>query len=303
MKPAFFRSGVRHPRKTPDLPPPHWKAFLDTIEHLQPVPQTALKIFRMFHSGQSNIKEITDTLAQDQVLSGQTLKLCNSAIFSGRIKIDTLKDAVLLLGEDMLVKSVITAAMNDYFAQTGTAGYSLCKGGLFFHAVGVASTAEKIAEFCDSPHKKTAYTTGLLHDIGKVVLDQYVSDSSPLLFRKLGQATDNFLNAEKKTIGITHCEAGGILAKKWNFSDSTSQVIQFHHTPDKAKSHKDLAYIIYLADLIVEKFITGFELEQMQTESMKDALEKTGLTFSDLPELIDSIPIDAINSLIPSGNK
>jgi len=274
----------------------------ETIENLQPIPQTALKIFRMFQDNRCGIKDISQELAQDQVLSGQTLKLCNSALFAGTIKIDTLKEAVLLLGEDMLIKSVITAAVNNYYNQAGTSGYSLCKGGLFFHAVGVAATAEKIAEKTGKVASKNAYTAGLLHDIGKVILDQYIADSAPLFFRNLGQETENFLSSEKKLLGITHCEAGAFLAGKWQFSNALSQVIRHHHHPEKADSNKDLVYIVYLADLLMEKFHTGYDLEKMQPQSLGHVLEHLKLSASDIPELIDSIPLntmthnDAINS-------
>jgi len=270
--------------------------ILDTIDQLKPIPQTALKILRLFQSGHCDVKDITNELAKDQVLSGQTLKLCNSPLFSGMVKIDTLKEAVLLLGEEMLIKSVITAAVNTYYSQTGTSGYSLCKGGLFFHAVGVASAAEKIAEKSDKPNLKLAYTAGLLHDIGKVILDQYVAESAPLFFRELSRKNENFIRSEKKLLGITHSEAGAILARKWNFSTELFEVIQLHHTPEKTKTNKDLAYTIYLADLLMGKFNAGYDLEKMQGERLVKALDHLGFTITDLPELVDSISIQAFNS-------
>ncbi|MEN8211006.1 MAG: HDOD domain-containing protein [Thermodesulfobacteriota bacterium] len=274
---------------------PSREDILKTIDKLKPIPQTALKILRMFQSGQHDMTQITKELSQDQVLAGKVLKLCNSAFFAGPIKIESLKDAVLLLGENMLIKSVITAAVNDYFAQTGTSGYSLCKGGLFYHAVGVATLCEKITEKSKLPSIESAYTAGLLHDIGKVILDQYIADRAPYFFRQLSQKNENFLSAEKKSMGITHCAAGAFLAKKWNFPDGLSEIIQFHHTPQKAEKHKHLTYIVYLADLIMEKFYTGFDLEKMQTKNFENALDHLGLTMADIPELIDAIPINGIN--------
>ncbi len=274
---------------------PTMENIVKTIDTLKPIPQVALKIFRLFQSSQYHITDITKELAKDQVLSGQTLKLCNSAFFAGHLKFDSLKDAVMLLGEDMLIKSVVTAAVHNYYSQTGTSGYSLCKGGIFFHAVGVAALAEKIAEKTGRYSPQLAYTAGLLHDIGKVILDQYVADSSPLFFRKLSKENENLITSEKKVFGINHCEAGAVLAKKWNFSDTLSEAIQYHHAPETAKENKPLAFIIYLADLIMEKFNAGFELEKMQTKSLEAALDLLGLKMSDLPGLVDSIPINAVN--------
>ncbi len=274
--------------------PPEVEDIAQTLEKLKPIPQTALKILRMFQEGRHSITDITRELSRDQVLSAQTLKLCNSALFSGTIQIDTLKDAVLLLGKDMLVKTVITAAVQTYYGQTGSTGYSLCKGGLFFHAVGVARLAEKLAESTGKADSKLAYTAGLLHDIGKVILDQYIADSAPLLFRNLGENKESFLHSEKQILGITHCQAGGILAGNWQFSDALTQVVLHHHNPDSAENSRDLVCIVYLADLLMEKFFTGFDLEKMQTQSMAPVLKQLELDAAHLPEIIDAMPLDAL---------
>lgn len=277
-----------------DVKRPRIEDIQETIDHLKPIPQTALKILRMFQNNQG-IQEITQELSHDQVLTGQTLKLCNSALFAGTVHIDSLQDAVLLLGEEMLVKSVITAAVNGYYDQAGTSGYSLCKGGLYTHAVGVAAMAEKLADKTGRIPGKHAYTAGLLHDIGRVILDQYVADFIPLFFRNLKKHGENFINTEKKLLGITHCETGRLLAKNWHFSDALSQVISLHHEPEKATEHKDLVYIVYLADLLMERFNTGLDLEKMQMASLEPALQRLGLSLSDIPELVDTLPLNHMN--------
>jgi putative nucleotidyltransferase with HDIG domain len=268
--------------------------ILHTIENLQPIPQTALKILRMFQDSRAGIMDIAQELSRDQVLGAQTLKLCNSALFSGTARIDTLKDAILLLGEDMLMKSIITAAVNRYYNQTGTGGYSLCKGGLFFHAVGVAATAEKLADKTGIISGKQAYTAGLLHDIGKVVLDQFVSAAIPLFFRDLTRENKNFLQSEKTLLGITHCQTGTLLARQWKFSSALSEVITHHHEPEKAVDHKDLVCIVYLADLLMERFSTGLDFEKMQTSSVDAVIRRLGIKPFDILELVDTIPMHAI---------
>ncbi|MCA1794868.1 MAG: HDOD domain-containing protein [Desulfotignum sp.] len=282
------------PLEQPDRP--GTDDILCTIENLQPIPQTALKILRMFQDSRTGIMDIAQELSRDQVLGAQTLKLCNSALFSGTARIDTLKDAILLLGEDMLIKSIITAAVNKYYNQIGTGGYSLCKGGLFFHAVGVAATAEKLADKTGIISGKQAYTAGLLHDIGKVVLDQFVSAAIPLFFRDLTRGNKNLLQSEKTLLGITHCQTGALLARQWKFSSALSQVIVHHHEPEKAVDHKDLVCIVYLADLLMERFSTGLDIEKMQTGSVDAVMKRLGITPFDILELVDTIPMHAIKN-------
>ena len=272
--------------------PPTIDDIKNTIETLQPIPQTALKILRMVESSRYDTDDIVEELATDQVLSGQTLKMCNSVMFAGTHKIDTLKDAVLLLGESFLLKSLISAAVDTYYNQDKSA-YSLCKGGLFFHAVSTALTAEKIAQLTGKVKPSLASTAGLLHNIGQVVLDQHLSDSYPFFFRNLEDKSA--LETEKRIIGLTHCDAGKYLAKKWSFSDSLSDVVEFHHFPEKAKANKEIVSIVFLADLLMSRFNTGLKLEKIQNDRLTLALDTLNLSFSDLPRLIDSIPINLFN--------
>ena len=273
------------------LPPMGLEDIQATIAQLKPIPQTALKILRMSQENRYDIGEITDELAKDQVLTGQTLKLCNSALFSGSIKVDSLRDAVLLLGESMLIKSVITASVSHYYQQNQRSGYSLCKGGLFYHAVGVAATAEQLAESTGRVPAQLAYTAGLLHDIGKVILDQHIADKAPLLFRDFCQGELDLTEMEQKRLGISHCDAGAILAAEWQFSSALRQIIRYHHQPEKAQSHSDLAHIIYLADLLMERFNTGLDMNKTQTRSMEASLGSLGLTLAEIPALLDRLPL------------
>ncbi len=273
-----------------DFSPPSIQDINDTIETLTPIPQTALKIIRMVNDDRYDMDKISDELSKDQVLSAQTLKVCNSAIFTGSVKIDTLKEAVVLLGQDMLIKSVITAAVNNYFSQATVSGYSLCKGGLFFHAVGVGTMAENIAGFCKKSTPKHAYAAGLLHDIGKVVLDQFVSRGAPLFFRNMNQEEETGMTTEKKLLGINHCEAGSFLAKRWQFSAALNDVIIHHHRPENATKNTELVCIVYLADLLMAKFGAGLEREKVHAEPLDYALDLLGMTADGLPKLIDTIP-------------
>jgi putative nucleotidyltransferase with HDIG domain len=202
---------------------------------------------------------------------------------------------VLLLGETLLVKLIITAAVKTYFNQTGTTGYSLCKGGIFFHAVGCGVAAEKIAAITGRATPKIAYTAGLLHDIGKVVLDQYITQACPLFFRGIHHDGAAALDLEKKILAMTHCDTGALLAKKWNFSPALTEVIRFHHTPEQAANHKDLVRIVYLADLLMSRFNAGLELENIKTKNILTTLENLGLTVLDIPGLIDSIPLSSFD--------
>lgn len=270
------------------------EAIMETIDNLQPIPQTALKILRMFNQDAHSIDDITRELSQDQVLSARTLQMCNSVLFAGIIKIDTLKDALMMLGEERLVKSVITTAIESYFGQVGPSGYSLCKGGLFFHAVGVACLAERLARQSGLAHPSQAYMAGLLHDIGKVVLDQHISAHLPFFFRTLGDEKQSIIHAEEKVLNFNHCRAGVILAEKWGFSDALTEAIRCHHTPEETGGHSHLVEIIYLADQVMEKFFTFFDIDKPDALHLEAIIKKLDLDGASLVRCIDDLPLDIL---------
>lgn len=272
-----------------DATPPSEQDIEKAIQTIQPIPQVALKVLRIINEDMYNFKEIAAEVRKDQVISAKTLQLCNSAYFNGRTRIDSLDDALVILGQDMLAKSILQAAVNNYFSQADN-GYALCKGGLFYHALGTALISEKIAAMTGKAHASVAYTAGLLHDIGKVVLDRHIKKLYPLLYRGIQDEGRNILAVERKLFGIDHTITGGKLAEDWSFSPFLSDVIRYHHEPEKAKNATELAHIVYLAELLMSRFHTGLELERSDTGSFEKRLNAIGFTLSDLPDIIDFIP-------------
>jgi putative nucleotidyltransferase with HDIG domain len=278
-----------------DIKIPEPNEISQSARDLKPIPQIALKILRIINEGLYDIRHLTEEIRKDQVISARTLQLCNSVIFARRRKIESLDHALVLLGQDLLLKFVISASLNNFFGQAGM-GYSLCKGGMYHHAVGTAVIAEKLAEITRKVDPSLAYTAGLLHDIGKVVLDQYVNSGFPLFYRQLNDEGKNFSEVEKQVLGIDHTEAGARLAINWSFPESLVETIRHHHNPEDARQHNGLVHIVYLADLLMSRFHTGLELERLNTDALATRLETIGLSISGFPELVDLIPLSVLES-------
>jgi len=284
-------------RLTPDIEAqvPPVEDLEQSIETIQPIPQVALKILRLIDEDEYDINALTAEIRKDQVISAKTLKLCNSVMFSGTNKIESLDHALIYIGLQMLVKLVISASVDNYFSHAGS-GYSLCKGGLFHHAIGTAIISEKLADLTGRVKPGLAYTAGLLHDIGKVVLDQYVTAAYPLFYRKLNDEGRSFSDSEKAILGIDHTEIGSKLARKWAFPESLIDVIRHHHRPEDATSNPELTHTVYLADLLMSRFNTGLELERLGTETLSARLEAIGLSAKRFPEIVDLIPVGVFES-------
>jgi len=278
-----------------DIQIPEPNEISQSIKDLQPIPQVALKILRIINDESYEIHNLTDEIRKDQVISARTLQLCNSVMFATRKKIESLDHALVMLGNHLLLKFVISASLDNFFNQVES-GYSLCKGGLYHHAVGTAVIAEKLAVLSKKVEPSVSYTAGLLHDIGKVVLDQFIHSGFPLFYRELNEKGKNFAEVEKRLFGTDHTEVGLELAQNWSFPESLVETIRYHHQPENARSHKQLVNIVYLADLLMSRFHTGLEIERLNTGSLASRLETIGFSLGSFPELIDHIPLKVLES-------
>ncbi|MFZ0450496.1 MAG: HDOD domain-containing protein [Desulfatiglandaceae bacterium] len=261
----------------------------EAIERVKPIPQVALKVIRMIQEDKYSMQEIGDEIRMDQVISGRVLNLCNSAIMGLRMEIDSIDRAIIVLGEKSLLRIVISASVESLFPQSLN-GYSLCKGGLFQHALGTAMVAQELAAFTGKVPMDLAYTAGLLHDIGKIPLDQYVAANAPFFYRIALEGDTGFCEIEKQMLGTDHTEIGRRLAEKWDLPRNLINVISCHHHPEKAFEDENLVALVYLSDLLMSKFQVGQEIERFDTSSLSGILERLGLTLQHLPVLIDRIP-------------
>jgi putative nucleotidyltransferase with HDIG domain len=278
-----------------DIKIPKPNEISQSAKDLKPIPQIALKVLRIINEAHYEIKDLTEEIRKDQVISARTLQLCNSVMFASRQKIESLEHALVMLGQHLLLKFVISASLNNFFHQAGM-GYSLCKGGIYHHAVGTAVIAEKLADLTGKVDPSSAYTAGLLHDIGKVVLDQFINSGFPLFYRQLNEEGKNFSEVEKQVLGTDHTEVGASLATNWSFPESLIETIRHHHNPESARGHNELVHIVYLADLLMSRFHTGLELERLNTNTLAARLDSIGLSISEFPALVDHIPLKALES-------
>lgn len=279
-----------------DIKTPSLAEIKKAMDLLQPIPQVALKVMRLINDGGLLIDQIADEIRKDQVISARVLSLSNSAMYSKRRSIESLDHALVYLGQDQLLKLILSAAVQSYFEQSAT-GYSLCKGGLYHHAIGCAQVAESLAKKTQKVDPNTAYTAGLLHDIGKVVLDQYVAPAYPLFYRQVMEKSHNVLTIEKQLLGVDHTEVGRILAQQWSFPESLQSVICHHHYPDKSAEYNTLAVIVYIADLLLSRFHIGFELERLDTQTLADHLSSIDLNINKFDQIIDIIPNTVFQSI------
>ena len=272
-----------------DIPVPTLQDIEDRIQYIQPIPQIALKILRMLHEDKCSLRHIGHQVQQDQVIASRVINLCNSALFGLRYTVDSIDRALVLVGEKQLLRLVMSASLQTMFPNKNY-GYSLCKGGMYQHALGTAMVASELASFTGRAAPDVAYTAGLLHDIGKIPLDQYLSPLVPFFYRAVHSEGFELCRLEQEQFHISHTEAGGLLAEHWQLPETLADVIRHHHEPEKARVDRDLTTLVYLADLLMSRFQMGQKPDRMNTHRLAQRLQQLGLTREQFPVLVDRIP-------------
>jgi putative nucleotidyltransferase with HDIG domain len=199
------------------------------IKKIPTLPEVMQEVLSTVASRDSSASDLATILARDQAMCARVLKMSNSAFYAQNRKISSIDDAVVVLGFDAIVQLMLATTVFTTLSSIKL-GSNLSMHGLWKHSMATAVTSKMIAKKTGRHGEgNLAYTAGLLHDIGKLVLANYFTDEYAPVFEKL-ESEDLFLyEAEEMILGFTHCEIAGWLLGQWNFPEGLINVIISHH--------------------------------------------------------------------------
>ncbi|MBN1614933.1 MAG: HDOD domain-containing protein [Deltaproteobacteria bacterium] len=219
-----------------------------SIENIPAFPATIQKVTELLSRDDYAVSEVAGVIKYDQSITANILRMSNSAYFGVRYKIRTIQDAVTYLGRQNLIRAVQTAGISRFFAGTPK-GYVSRAAELWKHSVAVALMSQILSRKIFNREDAILYTASLLHDVGKVILGEYVQESFRIIEEMVTKEGHSFLEAEEKVIGINHADLGGKIAVHWNFPPEIKNPIAFHHNPNRLdKADQTSSWLVYLAD-------------------------------------------------------
>lgn len=230
------------------------------IKDLKPIPAVANQLLAVVDHPDSSMEDIANVIQYDPVITAGVLKNCNSAYFGLKHPAESIKDAVNILGIDQIVELVLMKSGAEIFSGSQE-GYGLENGEIWRYSVSSALIAKQVAIKLSLKNKNTIFTSALVKDIGKILLEKYVSRFSKKINVLVKSKKFSFSEAEKKVLGIDHAELGAMIAKIWKFSPKMVKIIRHHHLPDESMiKNKEIA-AVYLADCICMMIGTGVGLD------------------------------------------
>ncbi len=219
------------------------KDIVAAAEKLPPFPDIAWKVTALIKRD-ALITEIEEVIKYDQAIAARILRLAQSAYFGRRFEINSLRDAILLLGSKRLVQVIVAACASRYF-ERGGAGRD--EKELWEHSAATAIMAEILCRRLSNRKILTIYTAALLHDIGKTVLNIYAKIYLHSTLRQI-RGESRLVKVEQRALGIDHQELGGIIGRNWKFPGEITAAIEHHHDPERAGRFYQVASMVYVAN-------------------------------------------------------
>lgn len=224
----------------------------DRVSKMPVLPHVVTRLLSLIGGGDHSLQTVVKIVETDASLTAQILRVANSAAFYRGRTVTTVSKAILHLGEKMVVGIAIGSCTSRVFDRP-LDGYESERGELWDHSLRTAIAArETVALTSKAVSTDLAFTAGLLHDIGKSIISEFLNGSARDLTAECdGRQREDFVAAERHLIGTDHALVGYLLAQRWNLPEAISLAIRYHHRPSEAdQEYRELVYVVHVADLL-----------------------------------------------------
>lgn len=257
------------------------RRIVEKITSLPTLPGIITRLTHMLENPNTTAAEVGKEIAKDQVLSAKVLKLVNSGFYGFSQPITTIPHAMVLLGFNVVKTLVFTTSVLDMMSQS--------IAGLWEHSLACARTCGIIAKRLDLPDPEEISVAGLLHDLGKVVLQQNLKEEFEKVVSLVRQRDTLFYEAENQVMGVTHANIGGWLLDKWQLPAQIVEPITHHHTFHPVRSNADRTAVVHLSDILVRAEGFGSGGDRRVPVVSPEALGLLQLSVEDIREIMDAV--------------
>jgi putative nucleotidyltransferase with HDIG domain len=266
--------------------------ILDSLKDLPPMPQVAQKAREVISNPNSSFSELAKVIEIDQAILTRVLKIANSSYYGLSGKVSTVQHAAVVLGSKALMEILNLACSSEILGGL-LRGYDLDAGDLWTHSLAVAAGSQLIARRVNPRLEQDAFTAGVIHDVGKVILDPYILERKEAFRAFVADGKDSFLNAENHILGFDHATLAMEACRKWKIPDPITKAIQYHHDPTPSQNDL-LCYIVHTADAIAIMSGIGVGIDGMlytlhpeATTLLKISPEDLGTLMGQMAEFVE----------------
>jgi HD-like signal output (HDOD) protein len=226
-------------------------ARLGQVQSLPALPMVVNAVSRRIVNSSANAREIARLLAHDQALTARVLKLANSAFYAPKEPVRSPEQAVVMLGFGTVRGIVLKASIFSAYDVTRARSFWL-------HALGTACAARAVAQVSGVVNGEDAFIMGLLHDVGKLALDEFLPDLYAPVREAVAKEGGLIRAAEMRLLGCDHAAVGRFLCEHWSLPAMYRDAIAGHHDLSLVQDkHQPVAACVQLADIIARSLLIG----------------------------------------------
>jgi HD-like signal output (HDOD) protein len=216
------------------------------VDRLPSLPHVLVDMLNACQGNHASFQNISTIISRDAAVSARVISLANTSFYNHGTQISTLERALLVLGTDTIKTIVITASVQQFFSGFNTEHTNFLKQ-FWKRSLSCALIAKSLAILTSYSNPEEAYLTGLLHNIGELVLETNFSNQFVQMTHEHHDELER-IKKEKDIFAVDHASAGAWLAKEWGLSDFAVDAIEFHHAPTESiKDAHHLVKLVYLA--------------------------------------------------------
>ncbi len=230
--------------------------ILREIKNLPTLPAVATRVMSMTEDPNCSQQELAQVVEQDPAIATRMLKLVNSPFYGIRGTVDNVKQALIFVGMSNVRNLVLSTSVMELFDDNGKVG-SFNRKDLWLHSMSTAIAARTTAQVSRVVDPEVAFTAGLIHDVGKLIIDRYFHEDFERVIELVDAHKATMRDAENAVLGLNHSEIGAHLAQRWGLPAVLHDAIGFHHDPENAQTNKQLAALIGFSDVLARDLEVG----------------------------------------------
>jgi putative nucleotidyltransferase with HDIG domain len=253
------------------------QSVLGRLKDLPTLSAAAVRLSELARDERTGAADFEKVIRPDPALTANVLRVVNSAYFGLRCRVDSVRQAITLLGLKRTSEVAAAAALAPVIPPR-LPGYELEAAGFWTHCVAVAVLSERLAAELGVRRPELTFTAGLLHDIGKIAISAFVSGASgPILERARGGLA--FVSAEREVLGVDHTDVGGAVAAAWHLPAAVTDVARWHHAPGLAGEGTDrhIIDLVHVADGLAHAMGLGADVGELARKVDPGAETRLGI--------------------------
>jgi len=255
------------------------------VASLPTLPVVVMRLMTLLKDDRSSAHDFELAVRPDPALTSNLLRAANSALYLGMEPCRTVAQAIARVGTRRVFDVAAGGALQKVIPLR-LAGYQIPSTAFWLHSIAVAVLSERLARKAKLDCGPHAFTAGLLHDLGKLVICEFLADEARALLASLEERQLTFVVAEHHALGTDHAEVGEEVARRWRLPEEIAAVARWHHQPERAPSHRALVAVVHVANALAHSYGYGTDAGELHRALCPEAVARLGLKPSAIEQVV-----------------